>query len=67
MILTILIILLLINILPALYFGKKYLNLKKNESVDKEFERLSDSMMNADKVIIPLSIIIILIPYFIQN
>ncbi|MGS0645977.1 hypothetical protein [Staphylococcus hominis] len=67
MILTILIIFLLINTLPAFYFGKKYFNLKKNKSEDKDFERLSDSMMNADKIIIPLSIIIVLILYFVQK
>lgn len=67
MILMILIIFLLINALPAFYFGIKYLNLKKNKSEDKDFERLSDSMMNADKIIIPLSIIIVLILYFIQK
>ena len=67
MILMILIIFLLINTLPAFYFGRKYLHLKKNKSEDKDFERLSNSMMNADKIIIPLSIIIVLILYFIQK
>ncbi|MGX0019510.1 heme/copper-type cytochrome/quinol oxidase subunit 2 [Staphylococcus hominis] len=67
MILMILIIFLLINALPAFYFGIKYLNLKKNKSEDKDFERLPDSMMNADKIIIPLSIIIVLIIYFVQK
>ena len=67
MTLMILIIFLLINTLPAFYFGRKYLNLKKNKSEDKDFERLSNSMMNADKIIIPLSIIIVLILYFIQK
>ena len=67
MILTILIIFLLINVLPAFYFGKKYFNLKKNKSEDEDFERLSDSMVNADKIIIPLSVIIILILYFVQK
>ncbi|OEL02801.1 hypothetical protein AST12_08410 [Staphylococcus succinus] len=65
--LTILIIFFLINALPAFYFGKKYFNLKKNKSEDKDFERLSDAMMNADKIIIPLSIIIVLILYFVQK
>lgn len=41
--------LLLINALTAFYFGRKYLNLKKNKSEDKDFERLSDFMINADK------------------
>ncbi|MCT1471400.1 hypothetical protein M3B05_10590 [Staphylococcus hominis] len=67
MILTILIIFLLINVLPAFYFGKKYFNLKKNKSEDEDFERLSDSMVNADKIIIPLSVIIILTLYFVQK
>ena len=67
MILMILIIFLLFNALPAFYFGRKYLNLKKNKSEDKDFERLSNSMMNADKIIIPLSIIIVLIIYFVQK
>ena len=67
MILMILIIFLLINVLPAFYFGKKYFDLKKHKSDDKNFERLSKSMMNADKIIIPLSIIIVLIIYFVQK
>ena len=67
MILTILIIFLLINVFPAFYFGKKYFNLKKNKSEDEDFERLSDSMVNADKIIIPLSVIIILTLYFVQK
>ncbi|AJP25919.1 hypothetical protein UC17_10665 [Staphylococcus epidermidis] len=65
--LMILIIFVMINVLPAFYFGKKYFNLKKNKSEDKDFEKLSNSMMNADKIIIPLSIIIVLILYFIQK
>ncbi|WP_341636335.1 hypothetical protein [Staphylococcus casei] len=67
MLVTILIIFLLINALPSFYFGKKYFNLKKSGSEDKDFERLSDSMMKVDKVIIPISIIIVLIIYFIQK
>ena len=67
MILTILIIFLLINVLPAFYFGKKYFNLKKNKSEDEDFERLSDSMVNADKIIIPLSVLIILTLYLVQK
>ena len=67
MILMILIIFLLINTLPAFYFGRMYLNLKKNKPEDKDFERLSNSMMNADKIIIPLSIIIVLIIYFVEK
>lgn len=66
-VLTILIIFLLINAFPAFYFGKKYFKLKRNESEDKDFERLSDSMMNVDKVIIPLSIIIVLVIYFMEK
>lgn len=65
MLLTILIIFLLVHTFPAFYFGKKYIELKINKSSDKEFKRLSESMINADKVIIPISIIIVLILYFI--
>ncbi|PTI72265.1 hypothetical protein BU064_14390 [Staphylococcus succinus] len=67
MLVTILIIFLMINALPSFYFGKKYFNLKKSGSKDKDFERLSDSMMKVDEVIIPTSIIIVLIIYFIQK
>ncbi|WP_210137543.1 hypothetical protein [Staphylococcus sp. GDH8C109P] len=66
MILMILIIFLLINLLPALYFGKKYSDLKKKTASNQDFEKLSDSMMHVDKFIIPLSIIIVIMLYFIK-
>lgn len=66
MLLAILIIFLLINALPALYFGKKYFNMKKNKASDNDFEKLSESMMKSEKIIIPVSIILVLVLYFIQ-
>ncbi|MCG7338513.1 hypothetical protein MHZ36_04360 [Staphylococcus sp. ACRSN] len=67
MVFSILIIFLLLNILPAIYYGKQYFDLKKKKSSDKEFKKLTDSMMNADKLLIPISIITVLILYFIQK
>ena len=52
MVLTILIIFLLINLLPALYFSKKYSDLKKKTASNQDFEKSSDSMMQIDKFII---------------
>ena len=66
MILTILIIFLLINLLPAVYLGKKYRDLKQKNASNQDFEKLSDSMMRIDKFIIPLSVIIVLIFHFIK-
>ncbi|RIL76911.1 hypothetical protein BUY37_03005 [Staphylococcus cohnii] len=64
--LTILIIFLLINLLPALYFGEKYSALKQKTASNQDFEKLSDSMMQIDKFIIPLSVIIVIMLYFIK-
>lgn len=67
MILTILIIFLLINLIPALYYGKIYFDLKKAKAPDKKFKQLSDSMMKSERITLPISIIILLLLYFIDN
>ncbi|MBF7018131.1 hypothetical protein [Staphylococcus durrellii] len=66
MMLTILIIFLFINGLPALYYGKKYFSLKKNKASDKEFKNLSESMMKSERIVLPVSIILLLVLYFIN-
>ena len=52
--------------MPALYFGKKYSDLKKKNTSNQDFEKLSDSMMHADKFIIPLLVIIVIMLYCIK-
>jgi heme/copper-type cytochrome/quinol oxidase subunit 2 len=66
MLLTILFIFLLVNVVAALYFGKQYFALKKRKAPDREFKALTASMMRADYIIIPISIILILLVYFLN-
>lgn len=67
MLVTALIIILLINIINALFMGKQYWNLKRNKASDKRYEELVDSMMRIDKFIIPLSLVLLVVIYFIQR
>jgi heme/copper-type cytochrome/quinol oxidase subunit 2 len=66
MLLTILFIFLLVNVVAALYFGKQYFSLKKRKAPNREFKALTASMMQADYIIIPISIILILLVYFLN-
>jgi hypothetical protein len=66
MLLTILFIFLLVNVVAALYFGKQYFALKKRKAPDRKFKALSASMMQADYIIIPSSIILILLVDFLN-
>ena len=63
---TILIVFLLLHLLPAIYFWIKYFKLKNNNASDKEFKNLSKSMMRAESIIIPISILLMLLLYFIK-
>lgn len=64
--LTILIVFLLLHLLPAIYFGIKYFKLKNNNASDKEFKYLSKLMMKSESIIIPISIFLMLLLYFIK-
>ncbi|KDE95329.1 hypothetical protein CM54_10100 [Staphylococcus sp. TE8] len=66
MMITILIVFLLLHLLPAIYLGIKYFKLKNNNASDKEFKNLSKSMMRAESIIIPISILLMLLLYFIK-
>ncbi|MDH9948340.1 hypothetical protein PZM39_11565 [Staphylococcus epidermidis] len=63
---TILIIFLLLNLLPAIYYGQKYFALKKKNASDKEFKQLSKSMIKSERIILPISILLMLLLYFIK-
>ena len=63
---TILIVFLLLHLLPAIYFGIKYFKLKNKKASDKEFKNLPKSMMRAESIIIPISVLLMLLLYFIK-
>lgn len=63
MLLTILIILIVINLIPATYFGIEYFKLKKAHASDQKFEHLTTNMMRADSIIIPIMFILVVLLY----
>ncbi|WP_278926154.1 hypothetical protein [Staphylococcus auricularis] len=63
MLLTILIILIVINLIPAIYFGIEYFKLKRAHASEQKFEHLTANMMRADSVIIPIMLLLVVLLY----
>lgn len=65
MIVTILILILIVNLLEALYLGIKFRQLKKGNAADKEYKKLVDKLSPLMSVTFIISIIILVILWII--
>ncbi|WP_341636333.1 hypothetical protein [Staphylococcus casei] len=65
MIVTILILILIVNLLEALYLGIKFRQLKKGNTADKEYKKLVDKLSPLMSVTFIISIIILVILWII--
>ncbi|MEB8209456.1 hypothetical protein BU065_13105 [Staphylococcus succinus] len=65
MIVTILILVLIVNLLEALYLGIKFRELKKRNAADKEYKKLVDKLSPLMFVTFIISIVILVILWII--
>lgn len=63
MIFSLVIVFLLLNLIPAMYFGKKYWDLKKIKASDDQYKILSSSMMKCEGYLILISLFVIFAIY----
>lgn len=63
MIFSLIIVFLLLNLIPAMYFGKKYWDLKKIKASDDQYKALSSSMMKCESYLILISLFVIFAIY----
>jgi len=66
MIITILLLVLIVNLLEALYLGIKYWGLKKRNAADKEYKKMVDKVAPLMWVTLVISIIVLVISWIIS-
>ncbi|WP_241955480.1 hypothetical protein, partial [Staphylococcus chromogenes] len=66
MIITILLIILIINLLEALYLGVKCWRLKKQNAADKEYKKMVDKVAPLMSITFVISVIVLVISWIIS-